>query len=421
MLQVPALLRERAFLLIWITQVIEVSAFHISNLALPLVGTVVLHASPAEMGLLIAAQALPFAIFSLPTGVWVDRFARTRLVRICLVALGLAFVSVPIAWGLGVLSLPVLYAVGFLIGSVNTLFGTAHQVLVTHTVGRARVVDAHRVMATTDSIIRLVAPGVAGLLIEAVGAPRSLIVQVLVLSLAWWVFRRVTEPPPDGGEIAAEKAPEQSLWPSIREGLRYVWRDPALRAIAVAAAGWQFLFHGFQALHVLYATRELHLSPGEIGVAHILGGAGALSAGYLLKRINARMGAGQVLPFGLAMTALAWLAFSVLPSAEPWNTPALGLCLFFFDFGCVCFFVNYISMRQIVTPNELLGRVTATMRFASVALAPVGAVAIGHLAEAVGLRATFATLGVLGACVAAGLLRNRHVRHASQQALQATA
>jgi hypothetical protein len=361
--------------------------------------------------------------------VWVDRFARTRLISLSLIALALAFGAVPLAHGLGVLSLPLLYAVGFAVGSVNTLFGTAHQVLVTHTVGRARVVDAHRIMATTDSIIRLTAPGLAGLLIEFTGAPRSLIVQVGVIAVAWWVFQKVVEPVPEQGAMSADSsagsgadesmpADEKSLWASIREGLRYVWHDPALRTIAFAAAGWQFLFHGFQALHVLYATRELHMSPGQIGLAHIVGGAGALSAGYFLKRINAKLGPGQVLPFGLALTAVAWLAFSLLPGKAPWNVWAMGTCMFFFDFGCVCFFVNYISLRQIVTPDALLGRVTATMRFASVALAPVGAVAIGHLAEGVGLRITFAVMGVAGAAVALSLFSSRQVREASSTALQ---
>jgi predicted MFS family arabinose efflux permease len=155
-------------------------------------------------------------------------------------------------------------------------------------------------------------------------------------------------------------------------------------------------------------------------LAHIVGGVGALSAGYFLKRINANLGPGKVLPLGLALTGVAWCAFSVLPSHAPYNTASMGLAMFAFDFGCVCFFVNYISMRQIVTPNELLGRVTATMRFASVSLAPLGAVLTGWLAESAGLRPTLATLGVLGLLVAYALFANRTVRDASQQALKAS-
>ena len=415
---IPALLRERGFFQIWLTHLIEVCAFHISALALPLVGTVVLHASPSQMGLLVAAQAAPFALFSLPTGVWVDQFERTKLLRLSLIALALAIGSVPLAWSLDVLSLAVLYAAGFAIGSVNTLFGTAHQVLVTHTVGRARLVDAHRIMSTTDSIIRLGAPAVAGLLIEWLNAPRALMAEVLLLALAYAVFRRIAEPVSDASVVDLDNAAgQQSLWKSIREGLAYVWHDPPLRAIAITAACWQILFHGFQAMQVLFATRVLHMSPGQIGLAHILGGAGALSAGYLLKRINERLGPGRVLALGLGLTGVAWLLFAALPSQAPWNTLSMGLALFLFDFGCVCFFVNYISLRQIVTPNALLGRVTATMRFASVSLAPAGAVLTGVLAEFAGLRPTLAVLGALGLVVAVQLLRNRTVRDASGTAL----
>ncbi len=423
--RIPALLRERPFFLIWLAQIITVGSFHISHLALPIVGTVLLHASPADMGLLIGAQALPFALFSLPTGVWVDRFERTKLIRISFVGLAAAIASVPLAWSLGVLSLGVLMAAGFAIGSINTLFGTAHQVLVTHTVGRGRLVDAYRVISTTESMIRLMAPAVAGLMIEFMGAPRALMVEVMLLAFAWWVFRAITEPQSaasDAVSDAVSDAPtdpnDMRLWPSIRAGLAYVWHDPALRAIAITAAGWQILFHGFQALQVLYATRELLMSPGQIGLAHIFGGAGALLAGVTLKRINARLGPGRVLPLGLGLTGVAWSLFAVQSAQPVWNVLSMGAVMFLFDFGCVCFFVNYISMRQIMTPDELLGRVTATMRFASVSLAPIGAIATGQIAERIGLRWTLGGLGLLGLAVAISLLRNRSIRQASEAALE---
>ncbi len=417
MFHLPALLKERPFLLIWLADIIAVSSFHISHLALPILATVMLQASPSDMGLLVAAQALPFALFSLPTGVWVDRFARTRLIRISFVGLAVAIASVPLAWALGVLSLNVLMAAGFVMGSVNTLFGTAHQVLVTHTVGRARLVDAHRIITTTQSTIRLMAPAVAGLMIEWMGAPRALMFEVLLLALAWWVFRSITEPAHD---VHAAPEPAQALWPSIREGLAHVWNDAPLRAMAITAACWQVLFHGFQAMQVLYATRELGLSPGQIGLAHIFGGAGALVAGLTLQRINNALGPGRVLPMGLGFTALAWGLFAVQSAQPTMNVLSMGAVMFLFDFGCVCFFVNYISMRQIVTPNALLGRVTATMRFASVSLAPAGAVLTGVLAERVGLRWALGTLAILGACVAAHLWFHKAIRQASQAALDHT-
>jgi MFS family permease len=418
--RLPELFADRRFTRVWIAQVITVAAFHVSHLAFPIAGTVLLHATPSQMGGLIAAQALPFALFSLPSGVWVDRVARTRLIRVCLVGLGLAIASVPLAWYAGVLSLWTLYAAGFVVGSVNTLFGTAHQVLVTHTVGRDRLVGAYRIISTTESIIRMAAPAAAGLLIGWLGAPPALLLEVAALAVAWWVFLHIAEPKPTAEFAVAQaqsEASKSSMWPSIREGLAHVWHDPALRAIAVCAAAWQVLFHGFQALQVLYATRELHMSPAQIGLAHMCGGVGALLAGLSLGRINRHLGPGRTLPLGLALTGVAWALFALLPHHPGLNVLSMGLVMFVFDFGCVAFFVNYISLRQIVTPNALLGRVTATMRFASVSLAPLGALGLGWLAEVTSLRAAFATMGVLGLGVAFALHSRREVREATEAAI----
>jgi uncharacterized membrane protein len=75
---------------------------------------------------------------------------------------------------------------------------------------------------------------------------------------------------------------------------------------------------------------------------------------------------------------------------------ALGAAMLVFDFGAVLYGINYLALRQAITPDRLLGRMTATMRFLTVAAAPLGSLAGGALATAIGLRATLLTIGVLG-------------------------
>jgi Na+/melibiose symporter-like transporter len=415
----PDLLRERTFFLVWLVEVVAISAGHVSHLALPIIGTVVLHATPSQMGLLVGLQALPFTLFSLVMGVWVDRASKKKLMIWCYVVLFTSLALLPLAWWWGMLTLPLLYLVGFNVGAVMALFGVAHQVLVTHVVGRERLVDAYRIISTTESLIRLGAPAAAGFLIEALGAPLSVTLEVVLLVAALALFSKVHEPAsalPQPQLQAKPQAPE--LWLQIKEGLRYVWDDMALRVIAATAACWQILWHGFLALHVLFATRELHMSAGQIGLAHLFGGVGALLAGVVMKRLNLRFSPGWVMGWGLMMTAVAWGLFAVLPSAAPWNVLSMGAAMFVLDFGAVCFFVNYISMRQILTPDALLGRVTATMRWASVALAPAGAVASGSIAEWMGLRPTFAALGILGCATCFALMKAKSVHAASAQAFE---
>ena len=107
-------------------------------------------------------------------------------------------------------------------------------------------------------------------------------------------------------------------------------------------------------------------------------------------------------PHGL-VTGPVWVA-----------TLALGLAMLLFDFGGVMFGIQYLSLRQAITPDRLLGRMTATMRFLTVAAAPLGSLAGGIVATAIGLRATLLTIGALGLLLALGaVLRSpvrRHVR-----------
>jgi len=415
LLVLPELLRERSFRIVWLVEVIAISGGHISHLALPIIATTLLHASPYQMGVLIACEALPFALLSLPSGVWVDRMSKVRLLIWTFIALILALASLPVAYWLGKLSMPLIYVVGFAIGCVMTVFGTAHQVLVTHLVGRSRLVDAYRIIQTSESVIRLAAPGVAGILIEWLGAPRAVSIEVMILVFACLLFSQIHEPASAKGTAAA--ATDSSMLSQIKEGLHYCWQDPALRAMAIVAAAWQILFHGFLAMQVLFATRILHMGAGQIGLVHIAGGVGALLAAVLVKHLNHRVGPGSVMVAGLMLTTLVWIAFAVIPTPYPYNILGMGAALFFFDLGAVVFFINYISMRQIMTPDALLGRVTATMRWAAVSLAPLGAILTGLLAELVGLRLTLAILGVLGVAATLGLALYKPFRQASSTAL----
>jgi Na+/melibiose symporter-like transporter len=413
---IAPLLRERAFALVWLVEVFAISASNISQLALPIIATTMLHATPSQMGLLIACETLPFAMFSLPTGVLVDRVAKVRLLIATFVLLIFSLAVLPAAFWLDLLSMPLVYLVGFAIGTVMTVFGTAHQVLVTHVVGRSRLVDAYRIISTSESMIRLVAPGIAGLLIESLGAPQAVTVEVMVLVFATVLFAQIKEPA-SSQEMLDDAGPRRSAWHEMVEGLRYCWNDPAMRAMALVAAVWQILFHGFLAMQVLFATRTLGMSAGQIGIANIAGGVGAFAAAMAVKRLNKSIGPASVMVAGLMITTLAWLGFSVLPAGAPWNTVSMGLMLLVFDMGAIAFFINYISMRQIITPDHLLGRVTATMRFASVALAPIGAVATGHVAEWIGLRPTFALLGGIGLVATFALANYKPFRQASHDAL----
>ena len=209
-----------------------------------------------------------------------------------------------------------------------------------------------------------------------------------------------------------EPGPRRSIASEIHEGLLLVWRSRTLLGLAWVAGVWQILHHMQLAVLILFATRELGLSPGSIGLVYAFGGLGCVLASALAERLSARFGVGPIIVHGLTLTALAWQTFGLISGPAWVATLVLGCTMLVFDFGAVLYGINYLALRQAITPDRLLGRMTATMRFLTVAAAPLGSLAGGALATAIGLRATLLTIGVLALLlVAAAVLWSPVRRH----------
>ncbi len=182
-----------------------------------------------------------------------------------------------------------------------------------------------------------------------------------------------------------------------------LWRRPAFvrlwLSLSITSFGAQVTNLALPltaAVLILFATRDLDLSPGAIGLAYAFGGFGCVLAASFAQRLPARLGIGPVIVHGLILTAPGWQAFGLV-AGPPWMaTLALGGAMLVFDFGAVLYGINYLALRQAITPDRLLGRMTATMRFLTVAAAPLGSLAGGALATVIGLRATLLTVGALG-------------------------
>lgn len=385
------LLGDRDFRLLWGSFTITTFGAQVTNIALPLAAALLLGASPLQMGILIALEALPFALFSLPAGVWIDRTRKLPLILWTDWIRAVVLLAIPIAALGGVLSIALLYAVGFACGALNVVGGAAAQVYLTQLVGRERLIDAHSKIATSNSAAEMVGPGLAGLLVQAFSAPMAIMVDALAFFVSGWMLRGIRASD-DGVAVAGETR----MWPEIVAGLRLVWENRVLRALAWVVALWIFVEHAYFAAVILFAVRELGLSPGAIGVAYALSGVGCLCAALASPRLTRLLGIGSVTVAGLLMTGVAWQWIALVPGHSPGSMPALGAGMFGFGFGATLFGINYLSLRQAITPDALLGRMTATMRFLTVAAAPLGSLAGGLAGEWLGLRVTLGLVGIGG-------------------------
>ena len=397
--------RSRDFRRVWGSLTLTAFGAQVTNLALPLTAALLLNATPLQMGILVALETLPFALVSLHAGVLLDRVRKLPVMIFSDVSRALALLVVPAAAFAGMLSMEVLYVVGFFVGVQNVIGGAAHQVAIAQMAGRKRLVEANAKISLGETSSALVGPGLAGLLIQVLTAPFAIIVDACAFLVSALMLRGVR-----ARHDVPRAGPRNSVTAEIGEGLKLVWHNQTLLALAVVAGLWQLLHHMQMAVLVLFATRDLGLSAGAVGFAYMFGGVGCVLAASSAERMSKRFGVGNVILLGLMLTVAGWVAYGFIGGPVWFATAALGLGMLLFDFGGVLWGINYLALRQAITPDHLLGRMTATMRFLTVAAAPAGSLAGGLIAEVVGLRATLWVIALLGVLLAAGALAWSPVR-----------
>lgn len=394
-----SLWRHRDYMRLFLASTLATLGATVSQMALPLTAVQLLDASATQMGILAACELLPFALLSLPAGVWVDRSRKKRLAAVFDLLGACALALVPLAHLLGVLSLPVLYVAGFFVGCTFAVGGTAMQVFITQLVGRDRLVEANSKLSAASSIAGIVGPAIAAIAVDALGAPLAITLDAcgFLLSACLVMSIRRDDPP-----VVIEKRP---MWPEVREGLQLVWRNPLLRSLAIAAAVWIMLFDSFRALYVLFATRELQLGAKDLALINTLGALGALIGAAAAHRMERTQGARATLILGYLLCGVGYGAYAAMQPGWALTALGAGLAMLVIDFGATMYSVTYISLRQQVTPDAMLGRMTATMRFISVSAAPIGSAAAGRMGDAVGLHGTLLGVAALGCLLALGAAR----------------
>ena len=404
---VGSIWRNRDYRTLWLSLTITHFGGQVTFLALPLTAALLLDASPLEMGILTAMEALPYTLFGLFTGVLIDRSRKLRLIILADIGRGLALMLVPIAAWLGFLSMPILYLVGFLVGVGGIIGWAAYQVFMAERVGNDHLVEANAGIALSDSASSLIGPGLAGAMIHWLTAPFAIMLDAISFLLSAAMLRGIPPMASDAPKLRTardDKAAFAGIWADAKEGLKMILGHAVLRSIGFTLMLWNILKHAYLAIVILYATRDLALSPGKIGALFMVAGIGFLIASATCQWLNRRFGVGYVMLMGLTMTGVAWLMVSGVIVNE-WAGAQLGAALFLMDLGAMLFFINYLSLRQAATPEHLRGRVTSTLIFISVSLAPLGSLLGGVLGTWLGLRMTIAICGGAGLLLGLALLK----------------
>lgn len=382
--------RHGDFMKLWIAQTISMIGSQVTILALPLTAVLLLDASALQVGLLTAFGYLPFLLIGLPAGVWVDRMRRRPVLVASDLGRAAILLLVPILWWTDLLTIGVLYPIAFAAGVFTAFFDIAHQSYLPSIVERHQLSDGNAKLEISYSSAQLAGPALAGGLVQLLTAPVAILVDVIsYLGSAFSLLlirRREPAPPP--------REAEAGLVSQIRVGLRFVLGHPLLRPIAVTTGvGNLFdLFGMVAAVLVLYAVRELQMSPGALGLALAIANVGALLGALVNGTLVRRISVGPAIAISSVIPGLSVLA---LPMATPATAiPVLGGALGICGFAIAVYNINQISLRQAVTPERLQGRMNATMRFLIWGTLPLGTLIGGALGDSIGLRPTLVIAGL---------------------------
>jgi MFS family permease len=379
-------IRNIDFNKLWVGQSISLIGSQVTLLAIPITAAVTLGATAMQMGLLSALGALPALVFGLPAGAWVDRHKRRPILIGTDIGRALILAIVPLSAVLGMLKIEVLYGAAFLVGALGLFFNVAYRSYLPGLVGREQLVKANSRLELSNSIAEIIGPGAAGGLIQLVGPPIAIAVDAFSFIISAFSIGWIRKP-----EIVVNPIEsDTNLWKEIKAGLRLVFGEPRLRALAGCLSSLNLFNSILEAVSILFLTRQVGLSAGWIGVIFASGSIGFLLGAVIAERVTRGIGLGKALVLSVLVIGGSdlliplsgklhglWLAVGVLVVAQ-----------FLFGLGLTIFQIGQVSLRQSLTPDNLQGRMNATLSTLSWGIVPLGGLLGGGLGQVLGLSLT---------------------------------
>lgn len=385
-----SLWRDSDFVRLLSADVISEFGSAVTGVALPLTAVVVLSATPAQMGLLVAAGEAPVLLVGLLAGAWVDRVRRRPVMIFTDLARAFVLIMIPLAFVAGVLSMWQIYVVAALAGGLTVFAEVAAHSYLPSLLKHDQLVEGNSKLGATGSIAEVGGPSVGGILVQILSAPLAILIDAVSFIVSAVLVARIRKPeppPPPRSEV--------TIWADISEGLRLVTRDPLLRGLLGNEATITFFGNFIGVSYNLYVINELGLSPAILGISIGMGGVGALLGAFLSGPIIRRFGLGPSLTWTMLYTSLACFGLLLAGGPPPVAATILLTTQLVGDVAWGFYFIAMSSIRQSVVPTHLLGRSSASARVVVGGLGLVGALMAGAVGEQLGLRPAI-FIGIMG-------------------------
>jgi MFS family permease len=345
------------------------AAEQLSLAACPIIAVLMLAAGPGEIGLLASAQTLPFLLFSIPLGLLADRVSRQKIMVVSECIRTLALIGLMVGVALNKVSMPMLAILGF-IGALGTVgFSVAAPALVPNLVPRASLARANGKLELARSTAFAAGPAIAGAIVAWMGATPTFSIAAVLSSAAVLLLLKVYD-------AEVRSTVKRNVLADLKQGMQFIWHQEFLRPILFTSIAWNIAWFTLQAAYIPYAIRVLGLNASGVGITMACYGIGMITGALLAPRVI------RLMPFGRAILVGPW--FSVAASAVMLSTLLVpsgvlaGFSYFLFGAGPILWTITSTTLRQTVTPSELLGRVGSMMLTVNFGIRPLGA-ALGGL------------------------------------------
>ncbi|WP_395575045.1 MFS transporter [Streptomyces sp. BK79] len=380
--------RQRDFGVFWAAQTLSVLGDSFALIALPLL---VLEAtgSIARMGLLTAVGGAAAVLAAVFAGAVVDRVDRRALLIGCDLVRLVLYGLVPLVWLLGP-QIWLLYVVLPLCEAVGMFFAVGYVTVVRSLVGTEQLTEANGRLNATAAGAGVLGPLCAGVVAAWSGPAAAVGVDAASFGVSAALVALVRFRPRPADDTAPGSGKRAGLWQDLRTGVGFLYRHPVLRALTVLLCGFSFLTLGLNDLVIYHLKHDLGRDDGTVGTVMAVGALGTITGALLVARVRRRFGFGRTWTGAVAVcgTAFAGLGWATEVPAVALLSAAFLACV---GMAGTC----SMSLRQEVTPEHLLGRVTSAFWTLQYSVAPLGAAVLTWAAEE---RGTAPVALVAGAC-----------------------
>ncbi|MDN4611347.1 MFS transporter [Arthrobacter burdickii] len=384
-------MRNQNFRALMVSSTSGVLGNAVAAVALPIIAAVELDASNFEVAALAGMTFLPWLLFGLVIGVWVDRLPRKPVMLASLAVRVIVLALLPVGYWLGFLSTPLLFGAAFVAGITSVFFQLADAALVQQAITPDELMEGNGLITGSGAAADAAGRSAAGWLTSAAGASNTLVVQLATSIVSLVAIQRL-----DVAEVVQPQSDRRVLR-EMYEGLRYTFSTAPLRAILFNAALWNLGGNIAASLIVLLVLRTLGESEVWLGLLLAAASVGGAVGGVTANWMGERFGSGPLWRWSMVPGVFGYASLLII-------TPGWGMAwgilgMFAMGASVAWNIVVGSSFRQRVCPPGMMGRLGAASRTVSWGMLALASLLAGIFAETLGIREAI-LIGVVIACTA---------------------